>query len=148
MIALLRIKPPPTVLSELDCTHRHLSAPDGTTRHLSHLSHPYMTLIAADLARSGRACPQFRMRVAILYEHPDWFKPLFTALEARGLEVVHIDATSLRWDPAERPDFSLLLNRMSPSSHTRGHGHAVHAAASYIDWVESHGVPVVNGSAA
>ena len=88
------------------------------------------------------------MRVAVLYEHPEWFIPLFAALEVRGLEVVRIDATSLRWDPAERPDFSLLLNRMSPSSHTRGHGHAIHAAASYIDWVESHGVPVVNGSAA
>ena len=88
------------------------------------------------------------MRVGVLYEHPEWFRPLFAALEERGLEVVHIDATSLGWDPAERPDFSVLLNRMSPSSHTRGHGHAIHAAAAYIDWVESHGVPVVNGSAA
>jgi len=88
------------------------------------------------------------MRVAVLYEHPEWFRPLFTALERRGLDVLHVDAASLRWDPAERPDFSLLLNRMSPSSHTRGHAHAIHAAASYIDWVESHGVPVVNGSAA
>ena len=88
------------------------------------------------------------MRVAVLFEHPEWFVPLFAALERRGLEVLRVDATSLRWDPAERPDFSLLLNRMSPSSHTRGHGHAIHAAASYIDWVESHGVPVVNGSAA
>jgi len=88
------------------------------------------------------------MRVAVLYEHPEWFRPLVTALERRGLDVLHVDAASLRWDPAERPDFSLLLNRMSPSSHTRGHAHAIHAAASYIDWVESHGVPVVNGSAA
>src|SRR6266540_1643656 len=88
------------------------------------------------------------MRVAVLYEHPEWFLPLFAALERRGLEVVHVNAASLRWDPAERPDFSLLLNRMSPSSHMRGHGHAIHAAAAYIGWVESHGVPVVNGSTA
>jgi glutathione synthase/RimK-type ligase-like ATP-grasp enzyme len=88
------------------------------------------------------------MRVAVIYEHPEWFIPLFAALERRGLDVLRVDATSLRWDPTERPDFSLLLNRMSPSSHTRGHGHAIHAAASYIDWVESYGVPVVNGSAA
>jgi hypothetical protein len=88
------------------------------------------------------------MRVAVLYEHPEWFLPLFAALEHRGLDVVRVDATSLGWDPDEAPGFSLLLNRMSPSSHTRGHGHAIHAAAAYIDWVESHGVPVVNGSAA
>jgi biotin carboxylase len=88
------------------------------------------------------------MRVAVLYEHPEWFIPLFAALDERGLDVIHVNATSLRWDPAERPDFSLLLNRMSPSSHTRGHGHAIHAAAAYIDWVESHGIPAINGSMA
>ena len=102
----------------------------------------------ARLRAGGRTADNDSMRVAVLYEHPEWFIPLFAALEERGLEVVHIDATSLRWDPAERPEFSLLLNRMSPSSHTRGHRQAIHAAASYIDWVESHGVPVVNGSAA
>jgi biotin carboxylase len=88
------------------------------------------------------------MRVAVLYEHPEWFIPLFAALDERGLEVIRVDATSLRWDPAEPPGFSLLLNRMSPSSHTRGHGHAIHAAAAYIDWVESHGIRVINGSMA
>src|SRR5436190_1482520 len=88
------------------------------------------------------------MRVAVLYEHPEWFIPLFAALERRGVDVVRVNATSLRWDPAERPDFSLLLNRMSPSSHTRSHGHAIHAAAAYIDWVESYGIPVINGSGA
>jgi len=55
-----------------------------------------------------------RMLVAVLYEHPEWFIPLFAALERRGLEVRRVNATSLRWDPAERPDFALLLNRMSP----------------------------------
>lgn len=86
------------------------------------------------------------MRVAVLYEHPEWFVPLFAALERRGLDVLHVNAASLRWDPAARPDFALLLNRMSPSAHTRGHGHAIHAAGAYIQYVESYGVPVVNGS--
>jgi len=88
------------------------------------------------------------MRVAVLYEHPEWFSPLFSALERRRIEVVRIDAAVLRWDPGQRPPFSLLLNRMSPSAHTRGHGHAIHAAAAFIAWVESHGVPVINGSGA
>ncbi len=86
------------------------------------------------------------MRIGVLYEHPEWFRPLFATLERRGFEVVHVAAASLRWDPAARPDFALLVNRMSPSSHTRGHGHAIFAAAAYIDWVESNGVPVINGS--
>jgi hypothetical protein len=86
------------------------------------------------------------MRVAVLYEHPEWFRPLFAALERRGIQVVRVDATSLCWDPAERPDFSLLLNRMSPSAHTRGHGGAIHAAAAFIGWAEAYEVPVINGS--
>ncbi len=86
------------------------------------------------------------MCLGVLYEHPEWFVPLFAALEGRGIDVVRIDATSLRWDPAGRPDFSLLLNRMSPSAHTRGHAGAIHAAAAFIGWVEAHEVPVVNGS--
>ncbi|MCA1562239.1 MAG: hypothetical protein LC804_18865, partial [Acidobacteria bacterium] len=88
------------------------------------------------------------MRIAVLYEHPEWFLPLFAALDRRGLDVVRIDATALRWDPAEPPSFSLLLNRMSPSAHTRAHGQALHAAAAFIAWSESYGVPVVNGSTA
>ncbi len=86
------------------------------------------------------------MRVAVLYEHPEWFVPLFAVLERRGVDVLHVNAASLRWDPSVRPDFALLLNRMSPSAHTRGHGHAIHAAGAYIEYVESYGVPVVNGS--
>lgn len=88
------------------------------------------------------------MRVAVLYEHPEWFLPLFAALERRRIDVVRVDAANLRWDPWQRPEFSLLLNRMSPSAHTRGHGHAIHAAAAYIAWAESYGVPVINGSGA
>jgi hypothetical protein len=88
------------------------------------------------------------MRVAVLYEHPEWFLPLFGALARRGLAYEPVHAASLRWDPAERPSYSLLINRMSPSAYLRGHGHAIFAAAAYLEYVESSGIPVVNGLAA
>jgi hypothetical protein len=88
------------------------------------------------------------MEIAVLYEHPEWFRPLFAALDRRRLPYVEVDAAALRWDPAERPGFSLLVNRMSPSAYLRGHGHAIHAALQYLDFVESHGIPVVNGTGA
>ena len=88
------------------------------------------------------------MRVAVLYEHPEWFRPLFAALERRRIDVLRVDAAALQWDPSEAPAFGLLLNRMSPSAHTRGHGHALHAAGAFIAWAESYEVPVINGSAA
>jgi D-alanine-D-alanine ligase-like ATP-grasp enzyme len=45
-------------------------------------------------------------------------------------------------------DFDLLVNRMSPSSYTRGHGNALFYTQAYLNYVESLGIPVVNGSRA
>jgi D-alanine-D-alanine ligase-like ATP-grasp enzyme len=88
------------------------------------------------------------MAIALLYEHPEWFRPLWAALDRRDVDYIRIDAASMRWDPAARPAFDLLVNRMSPSAYLRGHGHAIHAALHYLDFVETSGIPVVNGAAA
>jgi glutathione synthase/RimK-type ligase-like ATP-grasp enzyme len=88
------------------------------------------------------------MTVAVLYEHPEWFRPLFATFDRRGIDYVEIDAAALSWRPAHRPAFDLLVNRMSPSAYLRGHAHAVHAALHYVAYVESWGIPVVNGTAA
>ena len=85
------------------------------------------------------------MTIGVLYEHPEWFKPLFATLDRRGLPWVPVDAAALRWDPAVPPAFDLLVNRMSPSAWTRGHGHAIQSTLAYLHYVERWGVPVVNG---
>jgi hypothetical protein len=87
------------------------------------------------------------MRIGVLYEHREWFLPLFAALDRRGLAYVRVDAAALSWDPTARPAFDLLVNRMSPSAYLRGHGHAIFAAGAYLDYVERWGIPVVNGAA-
>ena len=38
--------------------------------------------------------------LAVLYEHPDWFKPLFSELERRAIPHVPIYAGELSYDPA------------------------------------------------
>lgn len=85
------------------------------------------------------------MTIGVLYEHPEWFKPLFATLDRRGLPWIPIDAASLRWDPTERPCFDLLVNRMSPSAWTRGHAHAIQSTLGYLHCVQRWGIPVVNG---
>jgi glutathione synthase/RimK-type ligase-like ATP-grasp enzyme len=77
------------------------------------------------------------MTTGVLYEHPEWFKPLFATLERRGIPWIPIDASSLRWDPTERPRFELLW--------TRGHGHAIQSTLGYLHFVQRWGIPVVNG---
>jgi len=85
------------------------------------------------------------MTIGVLYEHPEWFKPLFATLDRRGLPWIPVDAASLGWDPTLRPGFDLLVNRMSPSAWTRGHGHAIQSTLAYLHYVERWGIPIVNG---
>ncbi len=86
--------------------------------------------------------------IAILHEHPDWFKPLFTELERRGLPYVRLDAASHRYDPSERSvPYALVINRASPSAYLRGHGQSTFHTLHWLKHLERVGVPVVNGSA-
>ena len=85
--------------------------------------------------------------IAVYHEHPDWFKPLFTELERRGLPYVRLDAAAHRYDPSERSvPYSLVFNRASPSAYLRGHGQSTFHTLHWLKHLERLGVPVVNGS--
>ena len=87
--------------------------------------------------------------IGILYEHPDWFAPLFAELDRRGLPYRRILADSLCYDPADgSAPYSLVVNRMSPSAYLRGHTRAIFTAQHYLAHLERLGVPLINGSAA
>src|SRR5262245_51937212 len=83
--------------------------------------------------------------IAIYYEHPDWFRPLFAELERRGTPYQRLFAGSHRFDPSERPPWSLVFNRMSPSAWQRGNASAVFYALNWLNYLEARGVRVING---
>lgn len=84
--------------------------------------------------------------VAILYEHPDWFRPLFAELDRRGTPRVLLDVSQISFDPGETDvPYGLVLNRMSPSAWLRGGTSAISWTSQYLDWLEHRGVRVVNG---
>ena len=83
--------------------------------------------------------------IAIYYEHPDWFRPLFAELDRRRAPYVKLHAGDHRFDPAEAPGYSLVFNRMSPSAWLRGGGHTIFYTLQYLAHLESRGVRVVNG---
>ena len=88
-------------------------------------------------------------KIAIYYEHPDWFRPLFAELDARPINYVKLNASCHSFDPAAAsPDFSLLFNRMSASADLRGNGGAIFFTESYLAYLETTGVRVLNGSRA
>ena len=84
--------------------------------------------------------------IGILYEHPEWFRPLFAELSRRGVPHEAIDAAHHSYDPAAREvPYSLVVNRMSPSAWTRGHAGALFYSLDYLEWLDDIGANVVNG---
>ncbi len=85
--------------------------------------------------------------IAIYHEHPDWFKPLFAALDRRGLPYVRLDAAAHLFDPSEDDaPYSLVVNRASPSAYLRGHRQSTFHTLHWLRHLERIGIPVVNGS--
>jgi glutathione synthase/RimK-type ligase-like ATP-grasp enzyme len=85
--------------------------------------------------------------IAVYYEHPDWFRPLFTALERRGLPFEKINAARHSYNTDENfaEQFSLFFNRMSASAYLRGHGNAIFYTRGLLASLEKMGVRVING---
>ncbi len=88
--------------------------------------------------------------IAIYYEQPYWFNPLFAELERRSIPFVKLDATEHRYSIEDRPElqYSLVVNRMSPSAWNRGHGDTIFYTLGYLDHLASRRVRVINGSQA
>jgi D-alanine-D-alanine ligase-like ATP-grasp enzyme len=85
------------------------------------------------------------MNIAVYYEHPDWFRPLFAALERRGLAYAKINAANHFYNPSEGVNHALFFNRMSASAYLRGHGSAIFYTRALLASLEQKGVRVVNG---
>jgi len=87
--------------------------------------------------------------LAVYYEHPDWFLPLFAELDARNINYLKLDASRHSYDPgAIAADFSLFLNRMSASAYLRGNSQGIFFTHAYLAHLEGAGVRVLNGSRA
>jgi hypothetical protein len=87
--------------------------------------------------------------IGILYEHPEWFRPLFAELGRRGVPFEPIHAARHSFDPgAGESAYSLVVNRMSPSAWTRGHAGAIFHSLHYLAWLDGIGVNVLNGYSA
>lgn len=85
--------------------------------------------------------------IAIYYEQPHWFKPLFAELDRRGTDYVKLYAPDHFYAPEERPEerYSLVFNRMSPSAWNRNHGDQIFYTLGFLEHLESRGVKVING---
>ena len=84
--------------------------------------------------------------LAILYEHPRWFEPLFAALERRGIEATKVDSQNLVFDPASPViPADLIFNRVAMSAPTRDSEHGIFHAIAALDHWRRHGARIING---
>ena len=86
--------------------------------------------------------------LAILYEHPQWFTPLFAALDRRGVAYRAL-TTDFAFDPADATSPApLVLSRLAMSAFLRDAEHPIFWAQSLFAQWERTGARVLNGTAA
>ncbi|MGH2471910.1 MAG: ATP-grasp domain-containing protein [Candidatus Limnocylindria bacterium] len=87
--------------------------------------------------------------IGVIYENEAWLAPTFAALDAVGAPYERLFAADAIFDPSGRaPEWSLAVNKVSPSSYLRDHEAAIGFGRAFLPFLEERGVPVVNGSAA
>ena len=87
-----------------------------------------------------------RPDLVVLYEHPEWQKPLFAALEQRGIAYAPFDLKQAAFSNDDAPPAKLYFNQASPSAYVRGNARAVPLALAYMRTLERRGARVLNGA--
>jgi glutathione synthase/RimK-type ligase-like ATP-grasp enzyme len=82
----------------------------------------------------------------VIHEHPEWQKPLFAALERRGVRFEPFNVTHAAFTNSEPPRARLYFNQASPSAYIRGNTRAVPLALAYMRTLERLGARVLNGA--
>jgi glutathione synthase/RimK-type ligase-like ATP-grasp enzyme len=84
--------------------------------------------------------------LVVLYEHPEWQKPLFAALTRRGVPFEPFDVSRAAFTNVEPPAAALYFNQASPSAYLRGNTRAVPLALAFMRSLEMMGARVLNGA--
>jgi glutathione synthase/RimK-type ligase-like ATP-grasp enzyme len=84
--------------------------------------------------------------LVVLHEHPEWQKPLFAALERRGVAFEPFDVTKAAFSNDDVPRARVYFNQASPSAYVRGNTRAVPLALALMRTLEQRGARVLNGA--
>jgi hypothetical protein len=87
-----------------------------------------------------------QLPLAVYYEHPEWFRPLFAELDRRSIQYLRIDARCHGYDAtASDRKYALFFNRMSASAYLRGSAQGIFFTRDYLAHLERIGMRVING---
>jgi len=87
-------------------------------------------------------------KIYIIHENDDWVEPLRKELKVINtpFEEWHLGKRNI--DHLDKPPQGVFYNRMSASSHTRGHRYAPEHTAVVLNWLEKNNRRVINNSRA
>ena len=86
--------------------------------------------------------------IYVIHENEEWTAPLEGELDALGYPYVSWNLGHGKLDLAAPPPPGVFYNRMSASSHTRGHRFSPEFTGGVLAWLESHDARVLNGTRA
>src|SRR5712691_5048827 len=86
--------------------------------------------------------------LVVLFEHPEWQRPLFSALERCGVRFGKFDLKHGCFNPDDVLEAPLYFNQASPSAYVRDNTRAVPLALALMRSLELGGAQVLNGSRA
>lgn len=85
--------------------------------------------------------------LAILYDHPSWFEPLFAALERRGTSFEKLALSGHGFDPVDgEPPAPVVLSRVAMSGFLRDPEHGIFYAQALLDHWRRRGAKILNGA--
>lgn len=104
-------------------------------------------LLKLQSVRAGHRCGAMTADLAILYEHPKWFEPLFAALGRRGIGCEAIRLSDHSFDPASSHiPAPVVLSRVAMSSFLREVDHGIFYAEALLAHWSAGGARVLNGA--
>ena len=87
-------------------------------------------------------------KIYVIHENDAWVEPLRTAFMELDLPYEEWFLSEGAFDVSVPPPEGVFYNRMSASSHTRGHRYAPELTAGVLAWLQSHDRRVVNNGRA
>jgi len=87
-------------------------------------------------------------KIYVIHENDEWIEPLRKELQEINapFEEWHLGKRNV--DHLDKPPHGIFYNRMSASSHTRGHRYAPEYTAVVLNWLEKNNRRVINNSKA
>ena len=83
--------------------------------------------------------------IIILHENKEWIQPFEDALKSINADFEFWYIPELDIDFNKAPQDAIYYNRMSASSHTRGHRYDPEITIGILEWLKRHNKIIING---